>query len=473
MPWLVWGIAVRVATSVTGHWLVGYLAHNRGTRSWHIEGAGVQGYNVPCCGLITMGEAWHNNHHAFPASARLGVRPGEWDPGWWVLCALRRVGLVWNVRTPEMLPHRSNLVGLENEDRAMKSSQRLASYFESLPMHMSAGLAAIIYAALVHETSLKTSAMQFVGPLVVVLLAHFAWLAQRQEFVPGFSLLLLRRSMHTAIGLLALVTLAAIYMPMPVAAQGGPGDVIGSLLTVLFCLFVVALVVAVLAGIVYLLGRALSALHQIVTSRRHKGPGDTRLFDIAITTAALAVLVVASTEGVTRALTFAATDGASVTMAVAAPPERVWQEVGKATSPEFPIPMMLKSIPQPVAVIVDEGADLGARRIVRFAGRQGQGDLVLQVVRRTETDAVFQAMSDASPISWWVTHRALTFRVARAAEGSRLTVALDYDRLLAPAWFFRPYIRLAARLAVGVLARDTRQRAEASSAAGSNGGYVR
>ena len=112
MPWVVWGIAVRVAASVTGHWLVGHFAHNRGLRTWHIEGAGVQGYNVPYCGLVTMGEAWHNNHHAFPASARLGVGPGEWDPGWWVLCGLRRVGVVWNLRTPEMLPHRPNLVAL-------------------------------------------------------------------------------------------------------------------------------------------------------------------------------------------------------------------------------------------------------------------------------------------------------------------------------------------------------------------------
>jgi len=54
MPWLVWGIAARVAASVTGHWLVGYFAHNRGPRFWHIEGAGVQGYNVPWCGLIAM-----------------------------------------------------------------------------------------------------------------------------------------------------------------------------------------------------------------------------------------------------------------------------------------------------------------------------------------------------------------------------------------------------------------------------------
>ena len=112
LPWVVWGIAVRVAASVTGHWLVGYFAHNRGPRSWHIEGAGVQGYNVPYCGLITMGEAWHNNHHAFPGSARLGLRKGEIDPGWWVLGVLEHAGLVWGVKTPAMLPYRPNLVRL-------------------------------------------------------------------------------------------------------------------------------------------------------------------------------------------------------------------------------------------------------------------------------------------------------------------------------------------------------------------------
>jgi stearoyl-CoA desaturase (delta-9 desaturase) len=108
--WVIWGIAARVAVSVTGHWLIGYFAHNRGPRSWHIEGAGVQGYNVRYCGFITMGEAWHNNHHAFPASARLGLYPGEIDPGWVVLKGLNRVGLVWNIKTPEILPFRPNLV---------------------------------------------------------------------------------------------------------------------------------------------------------------------------------------------------------------------------------------------------------------------------------------------------------------------------------------------------------------------------
>ena len=110
--WLIWGIAGRVGLSLTGHWLVGYLAHNFGSREWHIEDAAVQGYNVYGLGLITMGEAWHNNHHAFPESARLGIRTGQNDAGWWLLSVLKKLGLVWNLKLPNDLPARPELVRL-------------------------------------------------------------------------------------------------------------------------------------------------------------------------------------------------------------------------------------------------------------------------------------------------------------------------------------------------------------------------
>jgi len=113
--WVVWGTGVRLFLSLTGHWLVGYLAHNRGAMTWRIEGAAVQGYNVPGFALLTMGESWHNNHHAYPESARLGLKSGEWDLGWIVLRALQRLGLVWNVRTPEKLPERIERIELAPE----------------------------------------------------------------------------------------------------------------------------------------------------------------------------------------------------------------------------------------------------------------------------------------------------------------------------------------------------------------------
>jgi fatty-acid desaturase len=107
LPWLIWGIPARVTVCVGGHWLVGHFAHRRGPRTWIVDGAGVQGYNVPIAALISMGESWHNNHHAFPESAKLGLHRGEWDPGWWLIRTFERLGLAWNIRTPETLPSRA------------------------------------------------------------------------------------------------------------------------------------------------------------------------------------------------------------------------------------------------------------------------------------------------------------------------------------------------------------------------------
>lgn len=105
-----WGVCARISTAVFGHWLIGYFAHNHGASPTEVRGAAVQGRNIRWTSLLTMGECWHNNHHAYPGSARLGLEPGEWDPGWWVLCALERFGLVWSLRLPEHLPRRPELV---------------------------------------------------------------------------------------------------------------------------------------------------------------------------------------------------------------------------------------------------------------------------------------------------------------------------------------------------------------------------
>lgn len=95
-----WGVCARITAAVCGHWLIGCLAHNHGTIEREIPGAAVQGRNIRFTSLLTMGESWHNNHHAFPRSARLGLKRGEWDPGWWVLQGLSRVGLVWGLQLP-------------------------------------------------------------------------------------------------------------------------------------------------------------------------------------------------------------------------------------------------------------------------------------------------------------------------------------------------------------------------------------
>lgn len=108
-PWVVWGVCARVFASVAGHWFIGHLAHNRGPQTWLVSGAGVQAHDVPWAAIPTMGEAWHNNHHAYPGSARIGLNPGQSDWGFRFIQGLERLGLAWDVRTPENLPHRPSL----------------------------------------------------------------------------------------------------------------------------------------------------------------------------------------------------------------------------------------------------------------------------------------------------------------------------------------------------------------------------
>jgi sn-1 stearoyl-lipid 9-desaturase len=118
--WVVWGVCARVTVSLAGHWLVGHFAHRQGHQTYIVDGAGVQGHNVGLGGLnglLTMGECWHNNHHAFPGSARLGLHAGQADPGWWVLVALRTIGWVWAIRQPSDLPARSQVRKLQSDNK--------------------------------------------------------------------------------------------------------------------------------------------------------------------------------------------------------------------------------------------------------------------------------------------------------------------------------------------------------------------
>ena len=70
------------------------LCHFFGRRQF---ATGDESRNLVWLALPTLGEAWHNNHHAFPTSARHGLRWWQLDPSAWLIAALERLGLVWDV----------------------------------------------------------------------------------------------------------------------------------------------------------------------------------------------------------------------------------------------------------------------------------------------------------------------------------------------------------------------------------------
>lgn len=110
--WLLWGVSFRILLSLSGHWAIGHFAHRSGHQGWRIADLPVQGYNLPGLGLITFGESWHGNHHAFPHSARLGIEPGQLDPGYWLIRIFAACGIATSINLPESMPPREGLTRL-------------------------------------------------------------------------------------------------------------------------------------------------------------------------------------------------------------------------------------------------------------------------------------------------------------------------------------------------------------------------
>jgi stearoyl-CoA desaturase (delta-9 desaturase) len=91
---LVWGGFVRIFFVHHITWSVNSVCHFFGRRRFDIEDRST---NVAWLSLLSLGESWHHNHHAFPRSARHGLRWYELDPSALIIGALERVGLAWNV----------------------------------------------------------------------------------------------------------------------------------------------------------------------------------------------------------------------------------------------------------------------------------------------------------------------------------------------------------------------------------------
>ncbi len=117
LEWVVWGVLVRVAVGVSMHWLVGYFCHSTGPQNWLVNDGAVQAHDVPWAAILSMGESWHNNHHAFPASARHGLYKGQIDLGFQFLKFLERIGLVWELQEADRLPPRKGITPLTDQAR--------------------------------------------------------------------------------------------------------------------------------------------------------------------------------------------------------------------------------------------------------------------------------------------------------------------------------------------------------------------
>jgi len=91
---VIWGVFVRMVLVLHATWLVNSASHIWGYRSYETSDESRNNWFVA---LISYGEGWHNNHHAFPTMARAGHRWWEVDVTFWAIRLLERCGLIWDV----------------------------------------------------------------------------------------------------------------------------------------------------------------------------------------------------------------------------------------------------------------------------------------------------------------------------------------------------------------------------------------
>ncbi|MEM8715557.1 MAG: fatty acid desaturase [Cyanobacteria bacterium P01_A01_bin.3] len=98
---VIWGVFVRLVMVYHTTWLVNSATHKFGYRNFDSEDASKNCWWVA---LMAYGEGWHNNHHAYPHSARHGLRWWEIDATWMAVKTLEFFGLATQIRTAKFEP---------------------------------------------------------------------------------------------------------------------------------------------------------------------------------------------------------------------------------------------------------------------------------------------------------------------------------------------------------------------------------
>lgn len=94
---LLWGGLVRIFVLEHIVWAINSFLHMFGTRTYDSR---ENSHNGGVFALATLGESWHNNHHAFPESPSFGLDWYRLDPGFWLIKALAVCGLAWDLKMP-------------------------------------------------------------------------------------------------------------------------------------------------------------------------------------------------------------------------------------------------------------------------------------------------------------------------------------------------------------------------------------
>jgi stearoyl-CoA desaturase (delta-9 desaturase) len=94
---LIWGFFVSTVILYHTTFAINSIAHEFGKRVYPTTDTSRNNWVLS---LLTAGEGWHNNHHFFCSSARLGFHWWQYDPTYLAILAFAKLGLVWDVSVP-------------------------------------------------------------------------------------------------------------------------------------------------------------------------------------------------------------------------------------------------------------------------------------------------------------------------------------------------------------------------------------
>jgi len=92
---LIMAVCLRITVVLHSSFFINSFAHTFGTQPYDRSNSSRDNW---LCALLTNGEGFHNYHHRFPSDYRNGYRWYHWDPSKWLIFALSKVGLAWDLR---------------------------------------------------------------------------------------------------------------------------------------------------------------------------------------------------------------------------------------------------------------------------------------------------------------------------------------------------------------------------------------
>ncbi|XP_022155832.1 palmitoyl-monogalactosyldiacylglycerol delta-7 desaturase, chloroplastic-like [Momordica charantia] len=97
VPYIIWGMCMRIVVTLHLTFMVNSVCHIWGKQQWNTRDLSKNNWLVA---LLTFGEGWHNNHHAFEYSARHGLEWWQIDYGWYLIMLFQAIGLATDVKLP-------------------------------------------------------------------------------------------------------------------------------------------------------------------------------------------------------------------------------------------------------------------------------------------------------------------------------------------------------------------------------------